>query len=1039
MNRPLLLLLALAAQILTAQTSTVTYFRYNNQDTVARGINNHGAIAGYYTPTGSGQPRGFLRNPAGVIESILAPNATDTRLNGINDLGEIVGSTNDNTKAIIRRANGEFVEIIVPTATAAAANAINNSGYVVGSFQNASTSRRAYFRNLAGNIIVLGEIIPGEVEAVSIANNTDRIALSQLQSTFYRTHLSTPTGSFDPLFLLNGQTRSINAHNVILTNDGNLIRVSRPPATSPPTLDSTAFQLPNTNAVSVHAYGINDNNQIVGAYSDSTGSFTAFQIDPCSPNLSTTSRTHGSGAETGAIPLTTTDGTGFCLWIATTNVPWVSFTRSVGLGTRSVVYRLQPNTTNTERQAVIRIGANQFTITQASGDCHYTVTPSTTQPLTADGGTVTYTIATTPGCPWTVYTETTYAFVAPTSGTGNGTVTVQVSPTSPNQSIQREVPINVAGSWFTAIQQPPTCELRISRTNIDVPAQGALENLRITVRTGCIWNASSNASWITITGGTNLQSVLSTSTLTLTIAASNEASQRTGTVTINTAGPPGPSGNIITINQAPAAACAYSLNSNYANAPGEGGTSQQPFRVITGDTCPITPVIDVPWLRLVAPPSTAPRGTINYHVDRNPTRVPRRGIIRVNGLTFTVDQLGNPLLQLGFVPLAPCRFVDTRTQPFPFSWTALQPGEPRGVFVGPTCGVPETARAVVVKVTAIPVGPLAFLSVSYSSQSPDLTRSSTLNSWDGRTVSNLAVIPGRGVSFYASDATHVIAETVGYFADSTWDSLVLYPVTPCRLLDTRTSGNTPIPANSTRTLQATGNCGIPANAAALSLNVTAIPRNTTLGSLTVFPTGQFRPEPSPLNAAPGRIVANAALLATGAGGSINIHASHEADVIVDVNGYFSTPSDSGLYFNALQPCRIADTRLGSNEPLQPGATRTFNPAATAPECNVPAEARAHLVNATVVPPGPLAFLSLFPSPNWTGSSTLNAYDGQVTANLAIVPDTGQAIGVTSSNATHLVLDTLGYFMAVPADQRRPIPLLSQTANENPTAKTEVNQ
>jgi len=43
------------------------------------------------------------------------------------------------------------------------------------------------------------------------------------------------------------------------------------------------------------------------------------------------------------------------------------------------------------------------------------------------------------------------------------------------------------------------------------------------------------------------------------------------------------------------------------------------------------------------------------------------------------------------------------------------------------------------------------------------------------------------------------------------------------------------------------------------------------------------------------------------------------------------------------------------------------------------------------------------------AATLNAYDGAVTNNMAIVPTTTGSVSVFPSAATHLVLDLFGYF------------------------------
>jgi hypothetical protein len=68
---------------------------------------------------------------------------------------------------------------------------------------------------------------------------------------------------------------------------------------------------------------------------------------------------------------------------------------------------------------------------------------------------------------------------------------------------------------------------------------------------------------------------------------------------------------------------------------------------------------------------------------------------------------------------------------------------------------------------------------------------------------------------------------------------------------------------------------------------------------------------------------------------------------------------------------------------------------------------------TVVPKGPLGYLTMFPS----GAarpfvSTLNSVDGRVKANAAIVPaGAGGAVSVYVTNASDVVLDINGYFVA----------------------------
>jgi hypothetical protein len=134
---------------------------------------------------------------------------------------------------------------------------------------------------------------------------------------------------------------------------------------------------------------------------------------------------------------------------------------------------------------------------------------------------------------------------------------------------------------------------------------------------------------------------------------------------------------------------------------------------------------------------------------------------------------------------------------------------------------------------------------------------------------------------------------------------------------------------------------------------------------------------------------------------------------LDVNGYFAPPSLSGFNFFTVTPCRVADTRVGTGAlggpALGANASRTF-PVPGSP-CGLPAAAGAYSLNITVVPSGPLGYLTAWPTGVARPSaSTLNALKGIVVANAAIVPaGTNGAIDIFALNPTDIVIDTNGYF------------------------------
>ncbi len=80
------------------------------------------------------------------------------------------------------------------------------------------------------------------------------------------------------------------------------------------------------------------------------------------------------------------------------------------------------------------------------------------------------------------------------------------------------------------------------------------------------------------------------------------------------------------------------------------------------------------------------------------------------------------------------------------------------------------------------------------------------------------------------------------------------------------------------------------------------------------------------------------------------------------------------------------------------------------ECPTRAAAQAFVLNATVVPQGSLGYLTLWPDGGPRPLvSTLNAVDGAITSNMAIVPTTNGWIDAFALNPTQLVLDSSGYF------------------------------
>jgi hypothetical protein len=123
----------------------------------------------------------------------------------------------------------------------------------------------------------------------------------------------------------------------------------------------------------------------------------------------------------------------------------------------------------------------------------------------------------------------------------------------------------------------------------------------------------------------------------------------------------------------------------------------------------------------------------------------------------------------------------------------------------------------------------------------------------------------------------------------------LESVVPARLMETRSGSDAQTvdglarqlgrrPAGSTYELRVAGRGGVPLDAVAAMLNVTAVLPSTG-GFATVYPCGRPRPLASNLNFGPGDVIPNAVLVKLGTSGKVCLYTSATADLVVDVNGY----------------------------------------------------------------------------------------------------------------------------------------------------------
>jgi subtilisin-like proprotein convertase family protein len=281
----------------------------------------------------------------------------------------------------------------------------------------------------------------------------------------------------------------------------------------------------------------------------------------------------------------------------------------------------------------------------------------------------------------------------------------------------------------------------------------------------------------------------------------------------------------------------------------------------------------------------------------------------------------------------------------------------------------------------------------------------------------------------------------------------LHMVNPVRLYDSRPTGtNNPNPPlgvgtgelnpGVTRTIQVTGNAGVPAGATAVLANLTVA--NARFGGfLTAFPANLDDSNTAAVNwyqssrGNGARTVSNFAIITLSPSGSFKVKTGGgSTNIIVDVFGYLDSNATGGGVF---KPVNVANPRLydsrpaGTNTPNPPlgvgagallkGNIRTIE---VGGNLGVPKTATAVVVNVTAARTVQGGYFTLYPtgqpvptvsSLNWTASNVAGTNVAKDVANLLIVPlgsgaDAGKfnvtAGGNAPTSGAELIVDVVGY-------------------------------
>jgi hypothetical protein len=349
-------------------------------------------------------------------------------------------------------------------------------------------------------------------------------------------------------------------------------------------------------------------------------------------------------------------------------------------------------------------------------------------------------------------------------------------------------------------------------------------------------------------------------------------------------------------------------------------------------------------------------------------------------------------------------------------------------------GVPANATAVTGNLTVTQQSSLGYLYIGPAAM--DNPTSSNLNFPTGDDRANAVTVAlandGTLSITYAAPVygptAQVIFDVTGYFTPDTSGS-TYHPLSPTRILDSRygTGLSGTFSSHVARTFGVTGHGGVPANAIAVTGNLT-VTAQTKLGYLYIGPVAMNNPTSSNLNFPLGDDRANAvtvALSSTGTWGQLSITYAAPvygptAHVIFDVTGYF-TADLTGARYVPLAPARLLDSRDGTgglSGAFDSHVARTLQVAGAG---GVPANATAVTGNLTVTGQTKLGFLYIGPmAMNDPTSSNLNFPLGDDRANAVMVAlsriGTPGQLSITYAAPVYgptaqVIFDVTGYFTA----------------------------
>jgi zinc carboxypeptidase/all-beta uncharacterized protein/BACON domain-containing protein len=162
--------------------------------------------------------------------------------------------------------------------------------------------------------------------------------------------------------------------------------------------------------------------------------------------------------------------------------------------------------------------------------CSTTISPSA-QAFNSGGGAGSINLSSPAGCNWTAISNDGWIVITSAdNGSGSASITFELRENSEERF--RIGTLTVGGQTFTAYQSGVNgneCQNLISPTSKAFATLGGAGSINIFASEECVWNASSNASWITIT---TQSAGIGSGSISFSVASNQSGVSRKGTLTV---------------------------------------------------------------------------------------------------------------------------------------------------------------------------------------------------------------------------------------------------------------------------------------------------------------------------------------------------------------------------------------------------------------------------------------------------------------------------------------------------------------------------